>query len=210
MAGDADQPSGLHFAGVNTWLLIRYLREHEGPDAAARAASRGRRHPQRRRPVRHRVVELLRPVPAPARGDRRDVRRQRAGARRRWRPHRSVDARDDRDAAVARLAGSAARHDQRVGRRRARTRDRARPGAKPARPNGSCASGSRTASRRSASTARGRPGCTRTFPGCSDCAPRSSKRRARATARPRACTASAGSPTTPAPKPSTSKRASRC
>jgi len=36
MAGDADPPPGLHFAGVNTWLLIRYLREHEGPDAAAR------------------------------------------------------------------------------------------------------------------------------------------------------------------------------
>jgi diguanylate cyclase (GGDEF)-like protein len=36
MAGDGDPPPGLHFAGVNTWLLIRYLREHEGPDAAAR------------------------------------------------------------------------------------------------------------------------------------------------------------------------------
>jgi len=36
MAGDGDQPPGLHFAGVNTWLLIRYLREHEGPDAATR------------------------------------------------------------------------------------------------------------------------------------------------------------------------------
>jgi len=39
MAGDAEPPPGLHFAGVNTWLLIRYLREQEGPDAAARVLS---------------------------------------------------------------------------------------------------------------------------------------------------------------------------
>jgi diguanylate cyclase (GGDEF)-like protein len=28
--------AGDHFAGINTWLLMRYLRDHEGPDAARR------------------------------------------------------------------------------------------------------------------------------------------------------------------------------
>ena len=28
-----------HFAGVNTWLLLRYLREHGGPDAAERCCA---------------------------------------------------------------------------------------------------------------------------------------------------------------------------
>jgi diguanylate cyclase (GGDEF)-like protein len=35
MAGESDLPSGLHFAGVNTRLLISYLRDHEPPGAAA-------------------------------------------------------------------------------------------------------------------------------------------------------------------------------
>ena len=35
MAADSDLPSGLHFAGVNTWLLVRYLRDQEVPGAAA-------------------------------------------------------------------------------------------------------------------------------------------------------------------------------
>ena len=59
MAGDGDQPPGLHFAGVNTWLLIRYLREHEGPDAADAVLRDGRRAPKRRGAVRHRVVEFV-------------------------------------------------------------------------------------------------------------------------------------------------------
>src|SRR5438046_2932342 len=33
---DADLPPGLHFAGVNTWMLMRYLRDHAGPDVTAR------------------------------------------------------------------------------------------------------------------------------------------------------------------------------
>ena len=33
---DADLPPGLHFAGVNTWMLIRYLRDHAEPGATAR------------------------------------------------------------------------------------------------------------------------------------------------------------------------------
>jgi diguanylate cyclase (GGDEF)-like protein len=36
MAGDTDLPPGLHFAGVNTWLLVRYLRDHADPAVAAR------------------------------------------------------------------------------------------------------------------------------------------------------------------------------
>jgi diguanylate cyclase (GGDEF)-like protein len=32
---DADLPPGLHFAGVNTWMLIRYLRDQAGPDVIA-------------------------------------------------------------------------------------------------------------------------------------------------------------------------------
>jgi diguanylate cyclase (GGDEF)-like protein len=36
MAGDTDLPPGLHFAGVNTRLLLRYLREQEEPGAVAR------------------------------------------------------------------------------------------------------------------------------------------------------------------------------
>ena len=70
MAGDADLPPGLHFAGVNTRLLVRYLREHEEPGAVERVLSRGRRDPHRRRARRQRHVELLRPVPSSARGDR--------------------------------------------------------------------------------------------------------------------------------------------
>ncbi|MCU1465512.1 MAG: hypothetical protein JWM72_1440 [Actinomycetia bacterium] len=27
--------AGCHFAGVNTWLMIRFLRAHKGPDAPA-------------------------------------------------------------------------------------------------------------------------------------------------------------------------------
>src|SRR6185503_13915631 len=33
---DADLPPELHFAGVNTWMLMRYLRDHAGPDVTAR------------------------------------------------------------------------------------------------------------------------------------------------------------------------------
>jgi diguanylate cyclase (GGDEF)-like protein len=33
---DADLPPGLHFAGVNTWMLMRYLRDQAGPDVTAR------------------------------------------------------------------------------------------------------------------------------------------------------------------------------
>src|SRR5260221_4335023 len=33
---DADLPPGLHFAGVNTWMLIRYLRDQAEPGAATR------------------------------------------------------------------------------------------------------------------------------------------------------------------------------
>jgi diguanylate cyclase (GGDEF)-like protein len=36
MAGDAELPPGLHFAGVNTRLLLRYLREQESPGAVER------------------------------------------------------------------------------------------------------------------------------------------------------------------------------
>ena len=31
--------AGCHFAGLNTWLMIRYLRAHKGPDAAAELLS---------------------------------------------------------------------------------------------------------------------------------------------------------------------------
>src|SRR6185436_10539415 len=34
--GDAHLPPGLHFAGVNTWMLMRYLRDQAGPDVMAR------------------------------------------------------------------------------------------------------------------------------------------------------------------------------
>jgi diguanylate cyclase (GGDEF)-like protein len=36
MADDAELPPGLHFAGVNTRLLVRYLREQEGPGTVER------------------------------------------------------------------------------------------------------------------------------------------------------------------------------
>ena len=36
MAGEAELPPGLHFAGVNTRLLLRYLREQEAPGAVER------------------------------------------------------------------------------------------------------------------------------------------------------------------------------
>ncbi len=36
VAVESDLSPGLHFAGVNTWLLLRYLRDHEGADGVAR------------------------------------------------------------------------------------------------------------------------------------------------------------------------------
>ena len=36
MAGDNELPPGLHFAGVNTRLLFRYLREQEAPGSTER------------------------------------------------------------------------------------------------------------------------------------------------------------------------------
>ena len=33
---DTDLPPGLHFAGVNTWMLMRYLRDHAGPEVTQR------------------------------------------------------------------------------------------------------------------------------------------------------------------------------
>ena len=34
MRSEDGMEAGCHFAGVNTWLMIRYLRAHQGPDAA--------------------------------------------------------------------------------------------------------------------------------------------------------------------------------
>jgi len=34
--GDADLPPGLHFAGVNTWMLMRYLRDQAPAGATTR------------------------------------------------------------------------------------------------------------------------------------------------------------------------------
>ena len=39
MADDAELPPGLHFAGVNTRLLVRFLREHEAPGTVERVLS---------------------------------------------------------------------------------------------------------------------------------------------------------------------------
>ena len=35
MRSEDGMEAGCHFAGVNTWLMIRYLRAHQGPDAAS-------------------------------------------------------------------------------------------------------------------------------------------------------------------------------
>src|SRR5204863_474966 len=80
-------------------------------------AARSRRPPYRSRDVRPRDVELVRPVPRAARSDRAAVRRPRADTRVLRRAHRSDDARDDVDAAVARPTRGAARDARRVGRR---------------------------------------------------------------------------------------------
>ena len=202
MAGDADLPPGLHFAGVNTLAPDSLSPRARGPGAAERVLARGRRDPQRRRAVDiatwssydqfRRLLEVTARL----------VRRQRrADARRRRRLDRSVDARDDRDAAVARLARSAARDDHRVGRR----------GLAPVIAlEGNEVGADRVGRARMVRRRlRAVPRILRVggralleHPEAVRPARRSrAKKRARATARPRASTASAGSPTTPASTP---------
>ena len=211
MAGESDLPPGLHFAGVNTRLLVRYLREHEAPGAAAavlREAGDTRSedelldnatwssYDQFRRllevTARHSAATPT--LERAAGGGLTDGSQAEMTA--------MLQSLGTPSALLAMIteAGGAGLAPVIGARRR----------TKSVRPNGSCANGSSRASSRSPSTARGRRASTRTFRSCSACAPRSRRKRARATARPRASTASDGSPTTRPPPPTTSKHASRC